>query len=85
MARVFVLTQAKTKGYVLFPRPLPGREAALALLDATFRADPWDLPAFARDLETMGEIADRVPVHRLGTPESRAFPPFPVVKRLIER
>ena len=72
VAAAFVLARSRTGEYAVSPRPLQPRAAALALLGATFRADPWDPRAFARDLEVLGEAACRIPVHRLLVPSGPA-------------
>ncbi len=66
--RVFVLTRSNSKGYAIAPDPLALREAALALVDATFRADPWDLRAFARDVAVHGLVAAHASMRRLAVP-----------------
>ena len=47
--------------------PVPPREALLALLDGTFRADPWDIEAYARDVVFFAPVAASVPFLRGGT------------------
>jgi hypothetical protein len=82
--RVFVLTPSRSRGYAIDPRPVPVLEAALELLDATFRADPWDFEAFARDLRTLGEVAARARVHRLRIPRAHSSIPLSLANQLAE-
>ncbi len=82
--RVLILTHLRSRGYAIDTRPVPVLEAALELLDATFRADPWDFGAFARDLRTLGEVAARSRVHRLRVPRSLSNIPLSLARHLAE-
>jgi hypothetical protein len=81
--RVYLLDPSAVGEASVDPHPLRAREAVLALLEATLPSDPWDLEAFARDLETLADVATRVPLHRLRVPRPPRLPSGKLLHRLI--
>ena len=75
LARLYVLARgrrARRGPDAVRIEPLTPRDALVALLSCTYRLDPFDRAAVARELGRLATLVDRVPARRLHVPRGLA-------------